>query len=313
MRHIRSLAEANLDRPSMVTIGVFDGVHRGHQYVIARLLSAAQAAGAVSVVLTFYPYPELVIRGPRPHYYLTMPDEKAALLHQLGVELVITHPFNDEVRHIRAATFVDQLLTHLRMAELWVGADFVMGYRREGSVDFLKAQADEKDFALRVVDLMDAGDEKVSSSRVRRALAEGDVSEAAYCLGRPFRLRGGVVEGERRGHTIGIPTANLDIAEEHAVPAHGVYAAWAWVGDQRVPSVVNIGVRPTFDSSARTVVEAHLLDFNANLYGQDLMLDFVARLRGEQRFEGVAALLAQIDRDIEQARRIFAEAEHETA
>ena len=151
MRHIHSLAEAKLDRPSMVTIGVFDGVHRGHQHVVAKLLTAARVAGAVSVVLTFYPYPELVIRGPQPRHYLTLPDEKAALLHDLGVELVITHPFNDEVRHIRAATFVDRLLTHLRMAELWVGADFAMGYKREGNVDSLKAQASEKGFALRVV------------------------------------------------------------------------------------------------------------------------------------------------------------------
>jgi riboflavin kinase/FMN adenylyltransferase len=275
-------------------------------------LAAAEAAQAVSTVLTFYPYPEMVIRGPQPRHYLSMPNEKAGLLHALGVELVVTHPFDDEVRHIRAARFVDQLLEHLKMAELWVGADFAMGYEREGNVAFLQAQAEEKGFALRVVDLMDAGGEKVSSSRVRRALSAGDVAEAKYCLGRLFRVKGTVAQGDRRGRTIGFPTANLDVPEERAIPAHGVYAAWATVGEQRVPSVVNIGVRPTFDGSGRTIVEAHLLDFEADLYGKELALDFLARLRGEQRFDGVEALVAQINRDVEQARDIFAKAGRES-
>lgn len=313
MRHIHSLAEANLDRPAVVTIGVFDGVHRGHQRVVSRLLEAASAADAASVVLTFYPYPETVLRGPQMRYVLTEPDEKAALLHALGVEWVITHPFDDEVRHVRAAAFVDRLLEHLHMVELWVGADFAMGYQREGNVDFLKTQAKEKGFALRVVDLMDAGGEKVSSSRIREALAEGDVKEAARSLGRPFRVTEEVVKGDRRGHSIGFPTTNLDIPQERAIPAHGVYAAWAWLGEQRHPSVVNVGVRPTFDGSGGTVVEAHLLDFEADLYGQTLSLDFLARLRGEQRFDGVAALVAQINQDVEQARRHFSEAERESA
>ena len=307
MRHIRTLSAANLERPSVVSIGVFDGVHRGHQHVIARLLAAAQAADAVSVVLTFFPYPELVIRGPQPNYYLTMPDDKAALMHELGVELVITHPFNDDVRHIRAADFVDQLLAHLRMTELWVGADFVMGYQREGNVEFLQAQAAEKDFILRVVDLMDAGGERISSSRVRQALAIGDVKEAAYCLGRSFRLQGEVVQGAQRGQSIGIPTANLSIDDDRAVPAHGVYAAWATIGEERVKAMVNIGVRPTFDESEHTVVEAHLLDYEADLYGKTMVLDFVARLRGEQRFAGVDELVAQIKSDIDQGRKILSQ------
>lgn len=307
MRHIHSLAEAQLDTPSMVTIGVFDGVHRGHQHVIAQLLAAAQAASAVSVVLTFFPYPELVIRGPQPRFYLTMPDEKAALLHEFGVDLVITHPFDEAVRHIRAANFVDSLLDNLHMKELWVGADFAMGYEREGNVAFLTEQSVQKGFALRVVDLMDADGEKVSSSRIRQLLREGDVGEAAHYLGRPFALRGPVVEGDRRGHTIGIPTANLQLPDEQAIPAHGVYAAWAVAGDQRVPSVVNVGVRPTFDGNNKTIVESHLLDYEADLYGHMLTLEFVARLRDEKRFDGVDALLTQIGTDIDRARVIFAE------
>lgn len=313
MRHIRALSEANLESPAVVTIGVFDGVHRGHQRVIKRLLEAAEAAGAVSVVLTFYPDPELVIRGPQPRYYLTSPDEKARLFGELGVDLVVTHPFDDEVRHVRAAEFVDRLVKHLNMAELWVGEDFAMGYQREGDIAFLEAQAAEKGFVLRIVDLMDAGGDKVSSSRIRQTLAAGDVEEAQYCLGRPFRVEGEVVVGDRRGQTIGVPTANVAVPDERAIPAHGVYAAWAWVGGQRVKAAVNVGVRPTFDGTRRTIVEAHLLDFDADLYGQTLTLGFVAHLRGEQRFDGVDALVTQIARDVEQARQILAETERESA
>lgn len=306
MRHVRTLEQAQPDRPTLVTIGMFDGVHRGHQLVIRQMLKAAAALDVSSAVLTFYPHPEIVLRGPRPRFYLTTPDERARLLHALGVELVITHPFDDDVRHIRAAAFVDRLLQHLKMRELWVGADFAMGYQREGDVTFLMAQAAEKDFTLRVIDLMDAGGEKVSSSRVRAALAEGDIADATHSLGRPFRLTGTVVEGAKRGRTIGIPTANVLPEEELAVPAHGVYAAWASVSGKLLPAVVNIGVRPTFDDSAQTVVEAHLLDYEADLYGQDIALDFVARLRAEQRFDGVEALVAQIKRDVETARHLLA-------
>lgn len=307
MRHIYSLADANLKRPSVVSIGVFDGVHRGHQHVIQSQLSAAQALDAVPVVLTFFPYPELVIGGKQLHYYLTLPEEKAALLHELGIELVVTHPFNDEVRQVRAATFVDRLLEHLQMVELWVGADFVMGYQREGNIEFLQSQAKEKEFKLHVVDLMDADGERISSSRVRHALDEGDVGEAAHWLGRPFRLSGEVVKGAERGRTIGIPTANLLVEDEQALPAHGVYAAWALVGDKRFKAMVNIGVRPTFDEGEQTVVEAHLLDFEADLYGQTIALDFTAWLRGEQRFSGIEALVTQIKKDVEQGRRLLDE------
>ena len=311
VQHIRTLEAAQLSRPSLVTIGVFDGVHRGHQHLIRQMVSYAQSHDLLAVALTFYPYPAMVIGGFRPGYYLTLPDIKAKYLGELGIDLVVTHPFDDQVRHIRAASFVDSLIAHLNMQALWVGEDFALGYQREGNVAFLQEQAKLRGFELRVVDMMDAGGERISSTRIREELQKGDVKEAARLLGRLYWLSGTVIEGAKRGRTIGIPTANLSISEEQAVPARGVYAAFAHVDQKPWPAVVNIGYRPTFDGQrSRTVVEAHLLDFAADLYGQELGLEFVARLRDEQTFDGVAALLAQIQRDIVLARKLLGEYSH---
>ncbi len=306
MRHITSLTEAKLSLPSVITIGAYDGVHRGHQYLVSKLVTSARAAGHVPVVLTFYPHPEIVLRGSQLGFYLTLPDEKARLLANLGVELVVTHPFDDEVRQIRASEFVDRLLEHLNMRALWVGEDFAMGYQREGDVDFLRAQGREKGFQVEVVDLMDAGDERVSSSRVRVALAAGDVAEAARLLGRPHFVTGEVIAGARRGRTLGFPTANLSVPPELAMPARGVYVGWVPIGKRPQPAVINIGLRPTFDGTSAVIVEAHLIDFSGDLYGQRIEVHFVARLRDEQKFAGVEALVAQIRRDVQRGREVLA-------
>lgn len=305
MRHIYSLDQAILSQPSVVTIGVFDGVHRGHQSLIGQLVEQARVSQQVPTVLTFYPYPELLLRGYRPHSYLTLPDAKARLLGALGVELVITHPFDDSVRHIRAEAFVESLLGQLKMASLWVGADFAMGFQREGNVDFLRVEAERRGFELRVVDLMDAGGERVSSTRIREALQVGDVAEAARLLGRPYRVAGEVTQGAGRGRTIGIPTANLAVPEDQAIPARGVYACRAVIGQMSIPAATNIGLRPTFDGSGALTIEAHLLDFTGDLYGQSIELDFVAHLRAEQKFSGPQELIAQVKQDVAQAHAIL--------
>lgn len=309
MRHITSLLDARLDRPSVVTIGAFDGVHRGHQHLVRELVEYAQQRDLAPVVLTFFPHPEMVLRGSRPGFYLTMPEAKARLLSELGVDLVVTHPFDEEVRRIRAADFVTNLLESLKMASLWVGADFAMGYQREGNVDFLRQQSEARGFELRVVDLMNAGGERVSSSRIREALAVSEVGEAARLLGRPHMVHGEVVRGEGRGRTIGIPTANLDIPRELAVPARGVYAGWVEFDDSRKAAVVNIGLRPTFDGSGAQTVEAHLLDFSGDLYGKTVRLYFTDWLRAEQKFSSIDALVAQIHLDIERARTLLSNRE----
>jgi riboflavin kinase/FMN adenylyltransferase len=305
MRHVQSLEEAALVHPSVVTIGVFDGVHQGHRHLINQFVRHAEAFDLVPVVLTFFPYPDTILHGLKQGYYLTMPDFKAQLLAQIGVKVVVTHPFDDAVRHMRAVKFVDRLTQYLRMQSLWVGADFAMGYRREGNVEFLSKESSKRGFDLKVVDLMDAGSEHVSSTRIRQALAEGDLDMATRLLGRPHQIAGSVVEGAGRGRTLGIATANLSLPLEQAIPARGVYAAWALVDGQEVPAVVNIGLRPTFDGTGDLTVEAHLLDFSADLYGQTISLKFISRLRDEHKFANVQALLDQIHRDIARARTLL--------
>jgi riboflavin kinase/FMN adenylyltransferase len=301
MIHARSLAELKPDRPALLTIGSFDGVHLGHQTLIRELAASAAAQGYRAAIVTFFPHPSVVLRGRTPSFYLTTPEEKADLFRSLGVDLLVTHPFSREVSLITAGDFAAQLKRALDFQELWCGADFAFGHDREGTVDWLRA----KGIAVKVIEPLIASGSIISSSRIRRAVAEGDIAQAHECLGRPFHVAGMVVEGNKRGRTIGIPTANLDIWDERAYPARGVYVCRAWVAGSPVEAVANIGVRPTFGGDERPTVEAHLLDFEGDLYGQTLRLDFIARLRAEQKFNGVDELIAQIGRDVQQARQLL--------
>jgi riboflavin kinase/FMN adenylyltransferase len=306
MQHVTSLEDLQLSRPACLTIGAFDGVHRGHQALIGEMAQRAHAAERAAVVVTFYPHPSVVLRGRRPSFYLTTPDEKAEYLAALGVDALVTHPFNQEVANVRAADFVARLIGHAGLRELWCGADFALGHNREGTVDFLRAEGERRGFTVHVAQAVQFDGEVISSTRIRQALRDGAVEQAARYLGRPFRLTGQVVEGAKRGRTIGIPTANLNVSEEHATPATGVYACRAPYQGQSHLAVTNIGFRPTFDQAEpRPTVETHILDFSADLYGQALTLEFIARLRPEMKFPGVDALVAQIQHDIVEARRIL--------
>jgi riboflavin kinase/FMN adenylyltransferase len=300
------LLDAHLSQPTTLTIGVFDGVHRGHQHLISQLVAAARQRGHLAAVLTLFPHPDRVLRGQTGRYYLTTPDEKAALLGALGVDAVITHPFDDDVRQIRAASFIDLLRDHLDMRSLWVTADFALGYRREGNFEYLTAQGKEKGFEVVQIDLLQSEDHRqISSSGIREALLRGDLSAASAWLGRPYRLQGVVVHGDHRGRSIGFPTANLEVWDEQIVPANGVYACWAWLGQTRHRAVTNIGIRPTFGGADAIRVEAHLLDFDAEIYGRKLALDFVARLRDEKKFDGLEALVQQIGADAAHGRALL--------
>jgi riboflavin kinase/FMN adenylyltransferase len=306
MQHVTSLEELRLDRPACLAIGAFDGVHRGHQALIGGMAQAAHATGRAALVLTFYPHPSVVLRGRRPSFYISTPEEKAALVAELGVDALATHPFNETVANIKAAEFVDQLVTLANLSELWCGEDFSLGHNREGNVDFLRTAGKRLGFTVKVQPPLLMDGEVVSSTRIRQTLRDGAVEQAARYLGRPFRLAGTVVEGAKRGRQIGIPTANVAVWEERATPAVGVYACWAVHGGQKARAAVNIGFRPTFEGGEpRPIIEAHLLDFAEDLYGQSLALDFVARLRPETKFAGVEALVQQIRRDIEATREIL--------
>jgi riboflavin kinase/FMN adenylyltransferase len=305
MQHLHDLTQANLPA-CQVTIGSFDGVHRGHQVLVRRMVESAGRQGVPAVVLTFFPHPSVVLRGRTPSFYINTPDEKAKLLGELGVDLVVTQKFDLELSRVRAGEFLELLRKHLAFTTLWIGEDFSLGHQREGNRLFLAKAARQSGFHLEVIPPMNVGGEVVSSTRVREALRSGDVARAASYLGRPFALPGTVVKGSARGAQLGIPTANLSIWEERAIPGAGVYACKVDVGQGMYQGVTNIGVRPTFEQSEPSpVVETHILDFQDDLYGREITLHFIDRLRDERRFPGPEALLTQIRRDIGRAREIL--------
>lgn len=306
MQYFTSLDEVLTDRPTSVTVGVFDGLHRGHQYLLGQLVAQARQAGQQAALVSFYPHPDVVLKGIAERYYLTSPDEQRALLAEMGIDILVLHPFDATVRQMPAADFVDRLVERLQMHDFMATAEFALGYQREGDLAFLQQQGQAKGFAVHQINLQEDG-VRISSSRIRQALADGDVVAAGEWLGRRYHVSGQVIPGDQRGRTIGFPTANLDVWPQKLIPANGVYACHATLGDQRHQAVINIGVRPTFDGHA-VRVEAHLLDFDADIYGDMLGLEFVERLRGEQKFDGIEALIAQIAADVTQARQIFGHA-----
>lgn len=302
---VSNLPDVPAGAATFVAVGVFDGVHRGHQTLLQQMVAAAREAEARPAVLTFYPHPVTVIRGQRGRLYLCSLEERVALLAEQGIELIITHPFNEEVQHTRAADFVTQLCHYLNMAQLW-GGNFSLGYKREGDLPFLRRMGTEKGFSVHHFDSpVEWQGERVSSSRIRRELAAGNIPDVTSCLGRPYTVTGQVIRGEGRGRTIGIPTANLNVWEEKILPANGVYATVASIEQQAFAAATNIGVRPTVDGHHLTV-EAHLLDFDGNLYDQEITLAFVGRIRDEQKFSGLDALVTQIQADIAQTREMVA-------
>ncbi|WP_420629471.1 bifunctional riboflavin kinase/FAD synthetase [Candidatus Leptofilum sp.] len=291
--------------PTFVAVGSFDGVHLGHQAVLQEMISEAKKAGARTAVLTFFPHPKRVIQQMTEPYYLGTLDQRVALLAKLGIDLIITHPFNEQVRQTRAATFVDELCRYLDMRQMW-GGNFALGYNREGNIPFLRKLGEARGYTVQQVDTMVLWQgERVSSSRIRRSLLERDLVEVNGCLGRPYCVSGTVIGGKKMGRTIGFPTANVDFWDEQLLPAQGVYATYARLGEERHLAATNVGVRPTVNGSAVTV-EAHLLDFDVEIYGRTLHLEFINRIRPEKKFDGLDALKTQIAADVAQVRQLLA-------
>lgn len=278
-------------RPRRVAIGTFDGVHVGHREVIE----------GNDTVLTFDPHPLSVIR-PEAAPRLVMPFAiKRDVIAGLGVEELVVVPFDREFSQRSAEDFADRVLVaQLGAQSVSVGENFRFGRGARGTADFLRSRPE---FETRVVPLIEVESETVSSSHIRGLVAAGEVDQAAKFLGGPYMLEGEVVRGEARGRELGYPTANVVPADELVSPGHGVYAAWA----NGHPAAVNVGVRPMFDTGRGLLVEAYLIDFEGDLYGEGLRIAFVQRLRGEKRFESVEELVAQMGRDVEQARGILAQ------
>lgn len=300
-RAVPSLEDVD-PRPSVVTVGVFDGVHRGHQHIIGATVRAAERSGARSVGVTFDRHPaEVVEPGSRPPYLQSLERRVRCLLEQ-GLDLVVVLPFTLERSRQSPAEFVeDVLVTGVGARRVVVGANFRFGHRAAGDVTRLSELGDEHGFDVEAVPLLEHEGLRISSTAIREHLQAGEVAWSAVALGRPHIVEGPVVRGEGRGRTIGVPTANIEMDERLLVPAAGVYAGTATVEKDVHDCVINVGVRPTFGGRHRTV-EAHLLDVAPDLYGRHLALAFVARLRDERRFDDVDALVQQIHRDIEAAR-----------
>ena len=303
MRHLQHIKDARFENGSLVTIGVFDGVHIGHQTLIERLIERARVAQREAVVVTFFPHPDKVLDDVIERYYLMTPDRRAELLLALGVDLVITQTFDDDLRLLPAQQFVDLLIENLRMKELWVGADFAFGFQRQGDIAFLRSQGRQHGFTVTAIDLITAGagDKFISSSSVREHVRRGEMVAAKSLLGRAFTLEGTVIRGEQRGSSIGVPTANIEVWSEQIIPARGVYATRARLGEESFMAATNIGLRPTFSGDHQSI-ETHLLDFDRDIYGQRLELRFEKRLRPERKFARLEALVGQIRADLVAAR-----------
>ena len=304
MMHYRSLEEVSLTG-SWIAVGVFDGVHRGHRQIIDRLVAGADQQGMPAVLLTFDPHPAKVF-GRGEIKLLTLPGERARLLGNLGVDVVITHPFDMDLANVTAYDFMKRLKTQLGLAHLFLGYDSTLGKDREGNAARLTEIGSELGYSVEVVPAL--GDESgvISSTEIRKLVAVGKMREAASLLGHPYQLQGLVSVGDRRGRTIGFPTANLDYAREKVMPAGGIYACWAHLGNEQFKAAVNIGTNPTFTPDKKSLnVEAYLLDFDRDIYGEIVQLDFVERLRDELKYTTVEALIKQIELDVEQTREIL--------
>jgi riboflavin kinase/FMN adenylyltransferase len=287
---------------SVVTIGVFDGVHIGHQSIIGHAVRRAHEAGLQSVVLTFDPHPSEVVRPGSHPAVLTGPERKAELIEELGVDVLCVQPFTLDFSRRTAEEFVhDVLVQHLHAAVVVVGENFRFGHKAAGDVELLGRLGRTFGFTVEPGPLVTSDGTVFSSTYVRACVDAGDVAAAQAALGRPHRLEGVVVRGDQRGRELGFPTANLLTDKFAAVPADGVYAGWLVRGKQRLPAAVSVGTNPTFSGRERRV-EAYVLDFSGDLYGERVAVDFVKHLRPMVKFNGVEDLIAAINNDVAQTR-----------
>ena len=290
---------------TVLTIGVFDGVHRGHQRTLAQARAAADARGARLVVVTFDPHPLAVLRPEAAPKLLTTLDQRLELLAAEGVDACFILPFNREASLQSATSFVEDLLVdQLGGAEVLVGRDFRFGHNREGDVAFLEAAGDRLGFSVSGIELGEADGAPVSSTRIRSLLGEGEVEKAAELLGRVHESRAEVIHGDGRGGAeLGFPTANLGLSSTQVLPGDGIYAGW-YRDHHRgpLPAAISVGRRPTFLADAEPIIEAYVLDFEGDLYGEAAGVSFLARLRGEERFDTVQALISQMADDAAAAR-----------
>jgi riboflavin kinase / FMN adenylyltransferase len=299
------ITSLRLNSASAVTIGAFDGVHRGHQALISRMVRESNARELAPLVLTFDPLPGQVL-GRGEYGLLSTLDERLERIAALGVVGSVVLPFTDELLDTPARTFVELMRDHLALRALYIGPDFKLGKNREGDVHFLRRAGNQFGYEVHALEeTVLWKDTPVGSRRIRRALRAGNIEEANGCLGYAYTVSGVVGHGNKRGHQLGFPTANLIVAEGRLLPAHGIYLCLAHLATGTYPALTNIGTRPTFNHDD-TTVEAYLLDFSADIYGEPMKLHFLAYIRPELRFDSAEALVVQMQQDEIEGRAWFA-------
>jgi len=300
----KELAAFSPEKDSLLTIGVFDGVHLGHRRLLAELLSQAARRRLLSGVVTFRQHPEDVLSPGKTLPFLTDIKTRIKLLKDEGVDFIVPLSFTRLLAELGARRFIALLQKHLRMRGLVIGPDFALGRKREGDIDALRRLGKEMGFSLTIVPPLEINGEIVSSTTIRKAMADGDMKKVRDLTGRNFSLHGKVVAGAGRGEGLGFPTANLDVNIGQALPPDGVYAGLAHVDGKVYEAMTNIGKNPTFGNVDRTI-ETFLLDYSGDLYGQELSVEFVARLRDEKHFKNAAELKKQLAEDIKKGKSIL--------
>jgi len=301
MPHYHSLEQFSTDN-AWLTVGVFDGVHRGHREIIRKLVTDAHANNAPAVLLTFDPHPASVLTG-RDIKCLTTPTERADLLAGLGVDIVITQRFTPDLSTVPAYDYMSHLKETLGLSHLLIGYDFALGKGREGNANRLAEIGKELNYSVEIIQSLSDESGVISSTEIRKLVGTGSVTEAAKLLGYHYSMNGEVIHGAERGRKIGFPTANVDYPKQKVIPSNGIYACWAWLDNEKFMAATNIGFNPTFTPERQTPsLEAYLLDFDRDIYGQNLKLEFVSRIRDELKFDSVDALIQKINEDVDKTR-----------
>jgi riboflavin kinase/FMN adenylyltransferase len=300
----QELANIAPQEETLLTIGVFDGVHAGHRYLLEKLQQRAAEKNLLSGVVTFSPHPQSVLYPHNQLPWLSSLDDRVKTFQELGVKTIAVLTFTPRIAQLSARDFISLLKKYLEMRGIVVGPDFALGQGQQGNIDLLRALGREMEFSVEVIPSYTINGEIVSSTLIRRVLAQGDMRKVERLMGRYFQLGGKVITSDKRGRVLGFPTANLDIRPQQALPANGIYATVAQVDGKQFSSATNIGVRPTFGNGGKTV-ETHLLNYKGDLYGKDMRLEFVQKLRDEQSFPSSEDLKAQIEKDVREVEAIL--------
>jgi riboflavin kinase/FMN adenylyltransferase len=293
----QELASITPQGETLLTIGVFDGVHAGHRYLLEKLQQRAAEKNLLNGVVTFRPHPQSVLHPHNQLPWLTSLENRVGTFHELGVNIVAVLTFTPKVAQLSAQEFISLVKKYLKMRGLMVGPDFALGQGREGNINMLRTLGRKMKFSVKVIPPFTINGEVVSSTLIRQALIQGDMRKVERLMGHYFYLGGKVITSDKRGRVLGFPTANLDIKPQQALPGNGIYATIAQVDGKQFPSATNIGIRPTFGEGEKTV-ETHLIDYKGDLYGKDMRVEFVQKLRDEQRFPSSEELKAQIEKDV---------------